>query len=169
MSAVRPTVYLDANIISAMYYAGGDRVALAHKVATWEWWEHERPLFAVVTSGITEMELADGVYDGQKNAVVTVRRIEYLPDNKDVRRTRDVYLHEAVVPATRPADAVHLAFASVHGVDYLLSWNHSHLANEETQRKLERVNRRLGWRTPLLRSPFTIPKAALGQQIRRRS
>ena len=29
------------------------------------------------------------------------------------------------------ADAFHVAFASVHAVDYLLTWNYRHIANAE--------------------------------------
>ena len=58
MNAQRPTVHLDTNAISAMYYAGGDSVALARRLATSEWWEHERSLFGVLTAALTEPELA---------------------------------------------------------------------------------------------------------------
>jgi predicted nucleic acid-binding protein len=165
----KPTVYLDTNVISALYYEGGESAAVARRLATWQWWEQERPFFMVHTSGFAEGELAEGAYRGQKAALALVRRITYLPGGAAVRECSDSYLAAGVVPATKPGDAAHLAFASVHRVDYLLSWNHSHLSNDQTQAKLDEVNKRLGWRSPLLRSPFTIPKVALGQDVRRRA
>jgi hypothetical protein len=64
---------------------------------------------------------------------------------------------------------VQLAFATVHGIDYLLTWNYAHLANLDTQGRLREINRRHGWRTPFLVSPETIPKVTLGQVIRRKA
>ena len=33
------------------------------------------------------------------------------------------------MPAKAYADAVHVAVAAVHGLDYLLTWNCTHIAN----------------------------------------
>jgi hypothetical protein len=42
------------------------------------------------------------------------------------------------------------------------------LVSEETQAKLARFRAAFGLRTPLVVSPVSIPKAALGENIRRR-
>lgn len=73
-----------------------------------------------------------------------------------------------VVSETEAIDALQLAFATVYSVDYLLSWNRAHLVSEETQGKLARFRAVSGLRTPLVVSPESIPKAALGEDIRRR-
>ena len=168
MSHDKPLVYLDTNIFSALFYASGESAAVARKLATWEWWEHERSFFDICTSGFTETELAQGDYKGQQAALALVRRVNFLAGTAEVGTCATTYLETGVIPASQPGDALHLAFAAVHGIDYLLSWNQSHLSNEVTQAKMDEVNKRLGWRSPLLRSPFTIPKVVLGQEIRRR-
>ena len=66
------------------------------------------------------------------------------------------------------ADALHVAVASVHKIDYLLTWNHTHLSNPETIRKLKAFDRKWNLRSPLIVSPESIPWVALGQPIRRR-
>ena len=76
-------------------------------------------------------------------------------------------MEQGIVPATHIDDAVHLAIATVHGVDYLMTWNHTHLANYHVQQRLDALNRRLKIRSPALVSPDTIPKATLRQEIRR--
>jgi hypothetical protein len=50
---------------------------------------------------------------------------------------------------------------------YLLTWNHAHLANAVAQERLAEVCENMGIACPLLVSPDTIPKVALGQPIRR--
>ena len=49
--------------------------------------------------------------------------------------------------------AVHLAVASIHESDYLLTWNCRHLANPNKLRQIAEVNRRLGLMVPVLVTP----------------
>jgi len=67
----------------------------------------------------------------------------------------------------KPGDAYQLAFAVAYGMDYLLSWNQAHLANALTQVRLRELASERNWRCPLLVTPDTIPRAALGQALRR--
>jgi hypothetical protein len=137
-------------------------------MVTQDWWDVERKSFRVLASVFTEGELRQGVYAGQERAIKLVRRLPYLPFTGAVQECSEVYLDEGVIPAEYPGDAIQLAFATVHEVDYLLTWNYAHLANLYTQRKPRDLNERQGWRTPFLVSPETIPRAALGQEIRRK-
>jgi hypothetical protein len=115
-----------------------------------------------------EDELAAGDYAGQERAVAEARRLPYLPGIAAVQDVVNKLLAVNVVPETAPGDAFHLAFATVYRVDYLLSWNRAHLVSEETQGKLARFRAAFGLRTPLVVSPASSPKVALGEDIRRR-
>jgi len=116
---------------------------------------------------LTEGELRQGAYRAQKRALQLIRRFPYLPFTAAIRKCAQVYLDENLIPVERPGDAIQLAFATIHEIDYLLTWNYAHLANLDSQRKLHKVNRRLGWETPSLVSPETIPRRSLGQIIER--
>ena len=131
--------------------------------------EYVRELVPLSRAGVIfELGNALAVRDLER-ALKLVRRLPYLPFIGAVQECSEVYLDEGLIPSARPGDAVQLAFATVHGIDYLLTWNYAHLANLHTQRKLKEINGRNGWRTPFLVSPETIPKVALGQIIRRRA
>jgi len=164
----RPTVYLDTNILSQLHYRGGDSLNLVRQAKTHDWWEYERRFYSLVTSGRTEDELARGKYRGQPAALAAVRRLTFLRETTEVKGCAAVYLEIKLVPATKIGDAIQLAFATIHRIDYLLTWNHAHLANLDVQRKLDEINRRRSWRTPRLVSPDTIPWVTLGEDIRRR-
>ena len=65
----KPSVYLDTTIISAYWYAGSDLASFARRLKTREWWELERPHFAVWTSNVSELAdeiLAAGVVPENK-------------------------------------------------------------------------------------------------------
>jgi predicted nucleic acid-binding protein len=147
---------------------GADPLALKEQLATREWWEQERRFFRVLASRAVESELVAGEYPGQQEALAKVRRLPYLPYDPAVRDVEAKLLNAKVIPLTVPGDAVQLAFAIVHRVDYLMSWNRAHLVSEETQGRLARFWAAFGMRTPLVVSPKSIPRSLLGESIRRR-
>jgi hypothetical protein len=164
----KPSVYLDTNIISACCYRGASVAGLARHSKTREWWENEREQFVVWASSATEVELANGRFAGQAECLRFVRRLPYLPITGEARRIAARVVELGAVPTEKPVDAVQMGLCAAHRIDYLLSWNYAHLVNPIAQRQLEAVCAKLSVRAPLLVSPESIPKASLGQTIRRR-
>jgi len=60
------------------------------------------------------------------------------------------------MPAGAVGDAAHLAMASVHSIDFVLTWNCKHLANANKIRHIGMVNQRLGLSVPVLTTPLTL-------------
>lgn len=165
--ATKPTLYVDTNILSAMFTAAYFLETVHHQMVTREWWATERKHFKIHASAFVEDELTRGTYPGQRTAIACVRSLPYLPATGELRTAARRFAEEKVIPVEKPGDALHLACATVHRIDYLLTWNYAHLANAATQRKLMNVCKTAGWRPPLLVSPETIPKVGLGHEIRR--
>ncbi|MGD0091957.1 MAG: hypothetical protein ABSE73_18755 [Planctomycetota bacterium] len=164
----KPSVYLDANIFSLLHYRGADPLVLKRQLTTREWWNQERRFFRLEASKAVETELATGYYPWQQRALAEVRRVPYLAYSHAVVDVRVKLLGAHVVPLTEPGDAIQLAFATEYRIDYLLSWNRAHLVSEEAQGRLARFRAAFGLRTPLVVTPESIPKVALGQDIVRR-
>jgi hypothetical protein len=82
--------------------------------------------------------------------------IEQLPRveiDAEVVAIAERYMAEHLVPAEVAGDATHLAAASVHEMDFLLTWNIRHLANPNKTDHLTVINRRLGLLTPAIVTP----------------
>jgi hypothetical protein len=163
----KPTVYLDTSFISAFWYEGADVAMLARRLRTREWWDLERRPFTVWVSAFSETELASGTFPRQADCLRMVRPLRYLPVTAPVRELLEALVARAVVPPTKAADAAHLAISTVHGIDYLLTWNYAHMANPIAQARLEDLCDELELVAPLMVSPETIPQRRLGQSIRR--
>jgi hypothetical protein len=73
-----------------------------------------------------------------------------------VHRIAAEYIAHRLMPDDGGLDAVHVAAASFHGVDYLLTWNCKHLANANKTKHLAAINRRLGLHIPGLVTPYTL-------------
>jgi len=80
----------------------------------------------------------------------------------------ELYVSEQLIPDSKDVDAQQLAFSVFYDIDYLLSWNYSHLVNPGVQKKLFELNKEMNLRTPVLVSPESIPRVCLGQEVRRR-
>ena len=65
-------------------------------------------------------------------------------------------LGKGILPPKAGSDAVHIAVATVHRVDYLLSWNCKHIANAHVRKMTERVFRALGYEPPVICTPAEL-------------
>jgi hypothetical protein len=72
-----------------------------------------------------------------------------------------------IVPPKKELDAAHVAIATVHKMDYLLTWNYAHMANPVVQERLERLYESATGTAPLMVSPESIPQVRFGRSIRR--
>ena len=68
----------------------------------------------------------------------------------------DDYIRSGVVPESSRADAEHIAIATVHGVDVLVSWNFKHIVKLSRIRAFNAVNLRLGYPSLEIRSPLEV-------------
>jgi hypothetical protein len=60
------------------------------------------------------------------------------------------------MPADTKGDALHLALASYHNCDFLLTWNCQHLANANKFAHIRRINTLFGLFVPALITPFEL-------------
>jgi len=72
----------------------------------------------------------------------------------DARALADAYLEAGVVSEDDYNDALHLAVATVHGMDIVASWNFQHVVNHETRRSVRGVNLLKGYRELHIESPL---------------
>lgn len=85
--------------------------------------------------------------------------IEHLPVlaiNEDVRTLTAHYIKKLGISGKAQADIPHLAFAVSYQMDYLVTWNCSHIANGEMIKRLMTVNAVLHRPTPIIVTPEEI-------------
>lgn len=66
------------------------------------------------------------------------------------------FLSQGAVPAKAATDALHIAMATVYGIDYVVTWNCKHIANALSQREIARVSRSCGYEPPVLCTPLEL-------------
>jgi len=71
----------------------------------------------------------------------------------EVRRLADEYFNAIQIPEKARADAYHLALAAWHGLDFLVSWNCTHIVSGRVKMIIEEINAEYGIRTPVICTP----------------
>jgi hypothetical protein len=66
------------------------------------------------------------------------------------------FLTKSNLPPKAADDALHIAVATVYGVDYLLTWNCKHIANAQIQKKLTQISFDAGYELPTICTPYEL-------------
>ncbi len=82
--------------------------------------------------------------------------IEVVKVDDEALNLARAYVNDNVVGKTSFDDCVHIALATIHKVDILVSWNFKHIVNVYRIRGYNSVNLRFGLQTLEIRSPKDI-------------
>jgi hypothetical protein len=151
-----PTVYIETTIPSSYYETRTNILAVSWRAATRLWWDRYRSHYDLCTSTLTLNELADAPEAKRRACMELMQDVDILPEPKGLAAMIDHYVGEKLMPAGAGGDAGHLAYATLHNIDFLLTWNCSHLANANKMKHLQVINTRLRLSTPILTTPFML-------------
>jgi predicted nucleic acid-binding protein len=110
----------------------------------------------LVSSLAVQAELEAGRYPKQKEMLELLAGFPLLELNEAVAETVDAYIAHRLMPNNPAGDALHLAIASFHQCDFLVTWNCRHLANANKFAHIRRVNGILGLGNPALVTPLEL-------------
>lgn len=150
----RPTVYIESTIVSYLTSRPSRHiVAAAWQQVTRDWWELRRSLFDLFTSELVLTEAAQGDPEAAKRRLEALADIAILPISASVEQLAGRLVAENAVPDGAYADAIHIAVAAVHEVDYLMTWNCTHIDNAETKPVIRSVCAVVGLQCPEICTP----------------
>jgi predicted nucleic acid-binding protein len=151
---VARTVYLETSIVSYLAARPSrDLVTAARQQVTREWWARRRTSFLVYVSEavVAEARIGDRVAAARRTEILSkLPLLEITPQAVQLARA---LAHALKLPRRAAADAVHIATAAFHAVDFLLTWNSTHIANAELRPLVERACRDSGYHPPILCTP----------------
>lgn len=151
------TVYIETSVIGYLTARSTKNLIIAGNIETTrDWWQNRRSEFALYISQVVVDEVAKG------DTEIALKRLEILSGlplvelNQAVRNLSAQFLMRSNLPPKASDDAVHIAAATVHGLDYLLTWNCKHIANAQIQRKLAEISLDLGYELPIICTPYEL-------------
>ena len=153
---MKPTVYIETTIPSFYWETRTDTESIARMHWTRQWWETRRALYDCCSSIATFEELESGNHPKKQEKFALMEIIPILEINDDIEQIAAVYIENFLMPRDFAGDALHVAIASFYKVDYLLTWNCTHLANAHKKRHLRVINSRLRLNTPEIITPLEL-------------
>jgi len=143
------SLYLETSVIGA-YLDAGDQF---RRDLTIRWFEHELTEYRACISLLVQRELEQVAEPHRAGYLKIIEPLEYLEFSDEAAILAEGYISRGIFHRKFLADAFHVALASIHKVDYLVTWNFGHLANVRKQARIRLFNTAAGFFSPVIVTP----------------
>jgi predicted nucleic acid-binding protein len=148
------TIYIETTIISYLTARPSrDLIVAAHQQITQEWWETRRKFFDVFISELVIREAGSGDKMAAQIRLAALNDIPLIELNEEILTLANTLIAEGPIPENSKEDALHIALATVHGLDYILTWNCRHIANAEMRIGVSNICISQGYHPPIICTP----------------
>jgi predicted nucleic acid-binding protein len=143
------SLYLETSVIGA-YLDNGDPF---RRDLTIRWFEHELSEYRAFSSILVQREL-ERLEEPHRTAYLKIiKPLERLEFSEEIAILAEGYISRGIFHRKFIADAFHVALASFHKIDYLVTWNFGHIANVRKQARIRVFNTAAGFFSPSIVTP----------------
>ena len=151
---MKPRVYIETSIPSYLTARRSrDLIATANQELTQEWWETRKDDFYLVISEFVLREASAGDPIAASNRLAAISGIPELNITDEVGLLARILIEQVPIPEKAQLDAFHIAVAAVHGIDYLLTWNCTHIKNAVLRPIIEAICLSQSYEPPIICTP----------------
>jgi hypothetical protein len=151
---MKPSLYLETTVPSYLTARPTrDLIMAAHQQITREWWEKRVADFRVFISQLVVDECCFGDAEAARRRLDAIKKLPLVSIDERVLAISQGLVAAGAIPASARADAVHIAVAAVHEMNFLLTWNCTHINNAETIQSLAAALKAEGYRCPTICTP----------------
>lgn len=156
---MKPKIYIETTIPSYLTaWPSRDLRRAAHQQSTREWWDLRRPDFDVYVSEVVILEVGSGDPGAAADRLKVLDGIPILPTRVEAEDLSNELVRRVPLPSKAAIDSLHIAIAVVSGMDFLLSWNCTHIANASLRAAIDSVCRSEGYSTTVICTPEELLK-----------
>ena len=154
----RAKVYIETTIIGFLTARlSRDIITQAKQQTTRDWWREERSGFDLYCSALVLREAGTGDSEAARERLEELGGMPVLDLTEEARNLAQKIVGPGMIPPQYYEDALHVSVATVNGMDYLLTWNLTHIANAMLRRKYEPAIRSEGYEPPIICTPEELP------------
>lgn len=143
------SLYLETSVIGA-YLDNGEPF---RRDLTIRWWEHELAEYDAFVSILVQRELEHLSEPHRTGYLKLIESMTTLGLPEEAAILAEGYISRGIFHRKFMADALHVALASIHKIDYLVTWNFGHLANVRKQARIRLFNTAAGFFSPVIVTP----------------
>jgi predicted nucleic acid-binding protein len=149
-----PKIYLETSFVSYLVARRSrDLIMAARQQVTIDWWENERHKHELFVSEAVLDEARRGDAQEVAKRLQALTGIPLVDVTDEALQMANELLRRGTLPANAAIDAIHIAVATVHKLDYLLTWNCKHIANGHVRRMAGRYFREVGHEPAVICTP----------------
>ena len=147
-------IYLETTMFN--YYFDAERDAHSDTVKLFN--EIKAGKYQAYTSvyAIEELMATQGSKRDLMIGLIAQFSITVLERSLEAEHLVNIYLNEGVVPASKKEDARHIAIASVHNLDMILSLNFKHIVRKKTIDTVGYINKQQGYQKLEIFAPMEV-------------
>jgi len=150
---MKQSVYLETSLISYLAARPSrDLIVAGHQQISHEWWDLRQD-WDLSISALVIAEARSGDEEAAGRRLNLLEGLPMLHVSDDVIDLAERLVAGAALPEKAKDDALHIAVAAVHGIEYLLTWNCKHIANAGKRPLIEALCRASGYRPPVICTP----------------
>jgi predicted nucleic acid-binding protein len=151
------SVYIETSIVSYLTARPSrDLRAAAWRQTTIQWWEQERAAYELFTSELVLAEASAGDADAAVRRLAVLDALPLLSVTDDTKTLARRLIADGGMPSHAEADSLHVAVASIHGMDYLLTWNCRHIDNASRKPIIRSICAVAGYTCPEICTPLEL-------------
>ena len=148
------TVYIETSIVSYLTARPSrDVVTLARQELTREWWNSRRQRHDLFTSDVVVGEASEGDDEAARQRLDALQGMEELETTPEAEDLASALLEKGPLPEKAAVDALHIGISATEGIEYLLTWNCTHIANAAMRKPIEEICRTKGVEAPIMCTP----------------
>lgn len=157
---MKSSVYVKTSVISYLTWRPSRDVIVAGRQSmTIEWWSTCRKRFDLYVSALVVSEAEDGDAAAVQRRLVAIEGVPALTVSDEAKTLARQMVESGPIPKEYPEDALHIAVCALNGIDYLVTWNCTHLANATIRRQVERFLETAGYVCPAICTPEELMEA----------
>lgn len=150
----KASVYIEPTVVSYLTARPTqDKIKSEKQRITREWWTKQRPLFDCFISETVIQEISAG------EAVMAAKRLEAVKEFRNLAAPEAALILAkqmvslGVLPPKAAVDALHIAIAAAAGMEFLMTWNCTHIANAQIESRVRRLCAESGMSFPVICTP----------------
>jgi len=151
---MKEKVYIETSVVS--YFTSrpsADIIIAGRQKITRKKWPKILEAFDAYISALVLQESEQGDYKAIQKRLKAISGIPVLSITGDAEKLASALIREGPISEKSPEDALHICIATIHGMDYLLTWNFAHINNAQMKSKIASRIAGQGYQCPLICSP----------------
>ena len=117
------------------------------------WWDKRREDFDIFISQLVLDEAMAGNATAAANRIEILKLFPLLELTPEVNELAKELLITRTIPQKAARDAVHIAHATIHRIDFLMTWNCVHIANAVIIQSVAKICRQYGYELRFICTP----------------